>query len=111
MEDLKENINYSKMSESTAKVPSDETDAIAPKKTVPVKPKEDKKARAVDPYEVGLLVNKLNVRKGPAKKMPVVEVLEFGTNVTIVIEKEFDDETWGKIEDRGWINLGFVKRR
>ena len=50
--------------------------------------------------------NHLNMRTGAGMENPVLEVLQYKTEWTIVEEKN----GWGHIKDKGWINLDFTKK-
>lgn len=84
--------------------------AAAPKPTPPVK--------EFVPYEVGVAVSALNVRKGPGVKYDVVRTLSNDPNTyTIVEEKSGPDGTgrnskWGRLKSGlGWVLLSYTKRR
>ena len=112
VEDKKNQVNYSKMSEDAVKAAEEAKKAAEAKKvSPPEKPKEQKKAQPVEPYLVVLTVKKLNVRKGPSMKSSIVSVLTIGKSVRIVAEMEEKDGLWGKLESGGWINLQFTKKK
>ena len=111
MEENKEHINYSKMSEASAlKIEEAKKQEETAKMTPPVKPK-DNKIQEIEPYFATVSIKKLNVRKGPSKNSSVSSIISSGAFVKIVAEKESNDATWGKIEGQGWINLAFIKRK
>ena len=88
------------------KVEEIQKDVVKEAKTTTKAPKKPAKPTFKE-YKVRVTApNHLNMRAGAGMENPVLEVLQFQTEWTIIEEKK----GWGHIKGKGWINLDFTEK-
>lgn len=89
---------YNKMSENKKELP--DSVELAKRETT-AKPKKTSKVKLIRV----IIINGLNIRKGPGKEFDAVDVLKYGTSATVSEFKKASDGTdWAKLASgKGWI--------